>query len=87
MLRFPFPPQWHYDFVKALDVFQAADAARDKRAEDAIELLLSKRDADGRWPQFRGPAGKYFFSIESPDKSGRGNTLRALRILQWWEAK
>jgi len=84
MTRFPSPPQWQYDFVKALDYFQAARAQPDDRASDAIELLLSRRDATGRWPQYRGPSGKYFFQIESVGQPSRWNTLRALRILKWW---
>ena len=86
MTRFPFPPQWQYDFLKALDYFQAAGAPRDERASDAIDLLLSRRDAEGRWAQYRGPAGKYHFQIEPVGKAGRGNTLRALRVLKWWNA-
>ncbi|MEX1071651.1 MAG: hypothetical protein WEC37_03405 [Anaerolineales bacterium] len=84
MTRFPFPPQWHYDFLKALDFFRASKAPRDPRAKDAIQLLLSRRDAAGRWPQYRGPSGKYFFQIESAGKPSRWNTLRALRVLKWW---
>jgi hypothetical protein len=84
MTRFPFPPQWQYDFLKALDYFQAAGAARDERAADAVELLLSKQDAEGRWPQFRGPSGKYFFRMEPVGKPSRWNTLRALRVVRWW---
>lgn len=84
MLRFPFPPQWHYDFLKGLDYFQAAGAPGDERAADAIELLLSRRDTEGRWPQYRGPSGKYHFQMETPGNPGRWNTLRALRVLNWW---
>jgi hypothetical protein len=84
MTRFPYPPQWQYDFLKALDYFQAADAPRDARATDAIELLLSHRDDDGRWPQDRGPSGKFFFQMDAVGKPSRWNTLRALRVLKWW---
>lgn len=86
MTRFPFPPPWQYDFLHALDYFQASEAPRDERASDAIELLLSYRDEDGRWPQHRAPAGKYFFQIETVGKPSRWNTLRALRVLKWWES-
>ena len=84
MTRFPFPPQWQYDFLKALDYLQASGSARDERAADAIELLLSRRDAEGRWPQHRGPSGAYFFQMEAVGKPSRWNTLRALRVLKWW---
>lgn len=84
MTRGPFPPYWQYDVFRALDYFQAAGAERDERAQDAIDLLLSKRDKDGYWPQYRGPSGQYWFQMESVGKPSRWNTLRALRILRWW---
>ena len=84
MTRGPFPPFWQYDFMRALDYFRSASADRDERAQDAIDLLLSKHDADGYWPQYRGPSGKYWFQMETAGKPSRWNTLRALRILRWW---
>lgn len=85
MTRFPYLPQWNYDFLKGLDYFQDAGAPTDERASDAIELLLSRRDGEGRWPQYRSQSGKFFFILESPSKPSRGNTLRALRVLKWWQ--
>jgi len=84
MTRFPFPPRWQYDVLRGLDYFQACGAERDKRLEDPIALLLSKRKADGRWPAYRGPSGQVFFEMEKAGEPGRGNTLRALRVLRWW---
>jgi hypothetical protein len=84
MTRGPFPPFWQYDFMRALDHFQAAEAERDSRAQDAIDLLVSKRDSDGYWPAYRGPSGKYWFQMEAAGRPSRWNTLRALRILRWW---
>ena len=86
MTRLPFPPQWQHDSLRALDYFQAAGAARDERASDAIELLLGQQDAEGRWPQSRVPSGKYFFQMEPVGKPSRWNTLRALRVLKWWRS-
>lgn len=84
MTRFAFPPYWQHDVLRALDHFVAADAPRDERAQDAVELVLGRRDELGRWPQYRGPNGKYFFPIESVGKPSRMNTLRALRLARWW---
>ena len=86
MTRFPFPPRWFYDAVRALDYFQAARAAHDPRFNDAIELLLNKRNKDGTWPSYRGPSGRLFFVLEPAGLPGRMNTLRALRILKWWNS-
>jgi len=85
MTRFPFPPRWQYNFLKGLDYFQDAGAPVDARAADAIELLLSRRDEQGRWPQY-APLSKYHFQMETASKPSRWNTLRALRVLKWWQA-
>jgi hypothetical protein len=85
MTRIHFPPRWHYDFLRALDYFQVVNAPRDQRLSEAIELLRSKRLEDGRWKQGPNWTGKIFFDLEKVGQPGRWNTLRALRILKWWE--
>jgi hypothetical protein len=85
MTRFPFPPRWQYDVLRSMDYFQSVDAPHDERLQDAIALLLNKRKADGRWPAYRGPSGRIFFELEKAGQPGRWNTLRALRVLKWWE--
>jgi hypothetical protein len=84
--RMPVQFTWQYDFLRALDLFQAADAKRDQRLQDPISLLQSKRDNDGFWPA-HSQYGKVFFTLEKPGKSSRWNTLRALRVLKWWNNK
>jgi hypothetical protein len=84
MTRFPFPPRWHYDALRGLDYFRSCGAERDERMGDAIRLLEKKRMKDGRWPAYQGPKGRIFFEMEKAGEAGRGNTLRALRVLDWW---
>jgi hypothetical protein len=84
MTRFPYPPQWQYDVMRALDHFALSAAVPDERASDAIELVESRVGSDGRWRQYRGPGGEYHFAIERPGKPSRANTMRALRALKWW---
>lgn len=84
--RFPAQPTWHYNFLGALDHFQAARAPRDERLQDPIELLLSRRDGGGRWPEYsEGTAASVWFRMEKAGAPGRWNTLRALRVLKWWD--
>ena len=80
-----FPPRWHYDFLRALDYFQWINAPRDDRMNPAIKLLLNKRTKDGRWVLNKPWSGKVFFPIEETGEPSRWNTLRALRVLKWWE--
>jgi hypothetical protein len=85
MTRFSFPPRWHYDVLRGLDYFRACGADRDPRLEDAMALVLKKRRKDGRWPLQNRHPGRTFFEMEKPGKPSRWNTLRALRVLRWWE--
>lgn len=82
--RFAFPPRWHYDILRALDYFQAVNAERDHRLSDAIEVVLSTRRDDGRWDLQQVYKGKTYFELERLGTPSRWNTLRALRVLKWW---
>lgn len=80
------PYRWHYDVLRGLDYFARVKAPRDERLLDPIELLRGKRRADGTWPNQNKYAGKVFFNMEK-GSANRWNTLRALRVLNWWEGK
>jgi hypothetical protein len=84
-IRFSFPPRWHYDILRALDHFQAVDAPRDHRLSESIDIVRGRRRQDGRWPLQHSYEGKTYFQLERPGAPGRWNTLRALRVLQWWD--
>ena len=83
--RMCFPPRWRYDFIRALDYFQSINAPRDERMKAAIDLLISKQCQDGRWLLNQNWNGKVFFQLEEAGFPSRWNTLRALRIIKWWE--
>jgi hypothetical protein len=83
--RFSFPPRWHYDVLRALDYFQAVNAPRDQRLAEAIDLVRKGRRADGRWPLQHVYKGRTYFELERLGAPSRWNTLRALRVLKWWD--
>ena len=83
--RMHFPPRWHYDFIRGLDYLQSVDSPRDPRAADAVDLLLQKRGGDGRWTLSAPWPARVFFEMEPPGEPSRWNTLRALRVLKWWD--
>jgi hypothetical protein len=83
--RFSFPPRWFYDILKGLDHMRDAGATPDPRAEEAIEIVRS-RGKNGRWPVGPDHSNKVFFKMEDGRSGGRWNTLRARRVLDWWEA-
>jgi hypothetical protein len=52
---------------------------------DAIELVASKRDANGRWPLEVRYAGEMLVELDDgAGRPSRWNTLRALRVLKWY---
>jgi hypothetical protein len=83
-LKFSYPPRWHYDILRALDYFQAAHAPRDARLSEAIDIVRSTQRKDGRWPLDNNYRGKTWFQMERVGLPSRWNTLRALRVLKWW---
>jgi hypothetical protein len=85
MTRFSFPPRWHYDVLRGLDYFRECGAPRDQRLGEAIALVEARRKDDGRWLLQNRYPGRIFFELEKLGEPSRWNTLRALRVLGWWE--
>jgi hypothetical protein len=85
-LRFSFPTWWHYDVLRALDYFRAAGDAPDPRLAEAVAVLRSKQQPDGTWLLENTHPGAVHFSMEDGDGHlSRWNTLRALRVLNWYD--
>jgi hypothetical protein len=83
-LNFAFPPRYHYDILRALDYFRSTGLPPDPRVADAVRLVESRRQPDGRWlldaaydEALAVPLG------ESVGHPSPWNTLRALRVLRW----
>jgi hypothetical protein len=84
--RFAFPTWWHYDVLRGLDYLRSAGVPPDERAAEAIELVASKRDGDGRWLlETRYPGLMPVETDEGEGRPSRWNTLRALRVLRWYD--
>lgn len=85
--RFAFPTWWHYDVLRGLKYLRRAGVTPDERVAEAIDLVASKRDGDGRWlleTQYPG-----VMPVEIDEGEGRPSrwiTLRALRVLDWYSA-
>jgi hypothetical protein len=84
-LEFAFPYYWHYDVLRALDYFRNSGADPDPRMAEAVALVQSKRQPDGRWLLDRIHPGRVHFDLERAGAPSRWNTLRALRVLNWWD--
>jgi hypothetical protein len=84
---FAFPTWWHYDVLRGLDYLRSAGVPPDDRVAEGIGLVESKRDADGRWLlEIRHPGTMPIEIDEGEGQPNRWNTLRALRVLDWYSA-
>jgi hypothetical protein len=87
-LQFSFPTRWHYDVLRGLEYFRSMGDPPDPRVSEAIELLRSKQQADGTWLLENTHSGAVHFTLEDGDgRPSRWNTLRALRVLRWYEQR
>lgn len=77
-----FPSYWHYTVLRGLDYMRRTPEIHDPRLADAIGLLESQRDVNGRWIVEKRIAGIVHFDMEPLGKPSRWNTLRSLRVLK-----
>ncbi|HKO12893.1 MAG TPA: hypothetical protein VJV22_13045 [Acidobacteriaceae bacterium] len=85
-LELAFPPRYRYDVLRALDYLRATGAEPDARIGEAVRIIESKRQADGRWLLDRAYGEALPVPVgESAGQPSRWNTLRALRVLRWYE--
>jgi hypothetical protein len=86
--HFSFPTWWHYDVLRGLEYLRKANVTPDERVAEAIELVESKRESDDRWPlenQYPGTMAVELGEVEG--RPSRWNTLRALRVLDWYSVR
>jgi hypothetical protein len=86
--QFSFPTYYFYDVLRALDYLRGASAVPDERLAEAVALVEKKRTDDGRWLLDNPHSGEVHLDLgESEGAPSRWNTLRALRVLRWYEQR
>jgi hypothetical protein len=84
-LRFSFPTFWHYDVLRGLDYLRNAGIKPDSRVREAIEAVIERRHQNGRWPlNLLHPEHIPLEMETGVGGASRWNTLRALRVLRWY---
>lgn len=84
MLMLSYPSRWRYDILRALDYFRYHGAKYDVRMNDALDILVEKQRKDKTWPLQSKHPGETHFDMEKTGEASRWNTLRALRVLEYF---
>lgn len=81
-LKLSFPWFSGYSILRGLDVLTKLGYVNDERLNDAVEILLQKRQENGTWILESAPIGRMQTNIEAKDKPSKWITLIALRALK-----
>lgn len=80
-LRLGFPLLWHSDALEVLGTLTSLDY-KDKRMQEAVDLVISKQDEHGRWKLESTFNGRVRVNVEQHNKPSKWVTLNALRTLK-----
>ena len=84
--RFGFPRGYQSDVLETLETLAWLGCAPQARLEVAVGLVLRKRRPDGRWDaEFVSPRAQEV-GIDHAGGPSKWITLRALRVLRWWNS-
>lgn len=80
--KFGFPLGYTSDILEALEVLVSLGYGADPRIMPAVDFVLSKQDAMGRWKLEHTLNGKMWVDIERKGQPSKWVTLRALQVLR-----
>jgi hypothetical protein len=80
--KFGYPIGYVTDVLQNLEVLASLGQAQDHRLANALELVISKQDKQGRWMLEYSYNGKTWVDIEKKGQPSKWVTLRALRVLK-----
>ncbi|MFC1971534.1 nitrogen fixation protein NifH [Chloroflexota bacterium] len=80
--KFGYPIGYITDVLQNLEILSALGQAEDPRLANALELVISKQDEQGRWSMEYSYNGKTWMDIEKKGQPSKWITLRALRVLK-----
>src|SRR5712691_10462754 len=82
-----FPTFWHYDVLRGLDYLRNAGIKPDSRVGEAIEIVIERCHQNGPWPLNLLHPERIPLEMETTvGSASRWNTLRALRVLRWYNS-
>lgn len=85
-LKFSFPLMYQTDVLEIPGILTPGILTelgyKDKRMQEAIDLVISKQDGHGRWQLERTFNGRLQFNIGGKSKPNKWITLKALLVLE-----
>jgi hypothetical protein len=85
--KFGYPLGYATDVLLNLETLAEAGCGGDARLEEAIELVLSRQDEEGRWTMEYSLNGKMWADVEKKGQPSKWVTLRAVRALKMIEER
>jgi hypothetical protein len=79
--RLGFPHMYQTDVLEILDILTSL-GYRDERMQEALDLVVSKQDDNGRWSLENTFNGRFQTDIEQKGKPSKWVTLNALKMLK-----
>jgi hypothetical protein len=84
--RFQFPLMYQTDVLEILGILaklgMLAEGVRDERTQEALDLVASRQDEQGRWKLQQTFNGRFVVDIEAKGEPSRWVTLKALQVLK-----
>jgi hypothetical protein len=80
-LEFGFPLLWSIDVLEVLGLLTKL-GYKDKRMQEAMDIMVSKQNSEGKWILENTFNGRFQTSIERKGKQSKWITLNALRVLK-----
>ena len=80
-LQLGFPHMYQTDILEILDMFTRL-GVKDERMNDALDILISKQNDDGKWVLESTFNGRFLANIEQKGKPSKWITLNALKVLK-----
>jgi len=82
-LRLGFPLMYQTDILELL-MIMAALGIKDKRLEDALDVLRGKMTPEGTWIMETSNSGKMIADIEKKGSPSKRITMRAINVLEYY---
>lgn len=79
--QFGFPLMWKVDALEILEILTSL-GFKDDRMQNAIDLIISKQNENGRWILEQTFNGRMQANIEQKGKESKWITLKAVKVLK-----